>query len=430
MAEKVIKLGMIKPIKHLLLADSFIKVAYGGRGSGKSYGIAAILVAKALESPRKILCARETQNSISDSSLGVIKRVISETGLDGMFHQTKHTLKCVNGSEFLFRGMQQPHRIKSIEDISIAWIDEADSISPESWKILLPTIRREDAEVWVSFNPQLKSDFVYQEFVLKDSPLIAKQLVNYTDNPYISGTLREQIDLMRRDDYDKYEHIYLGHPIENDEAQIFKYKYKIVSKGLFESDWNDLDDSTRHCLPKWHKPSDGIYRIGVDFGYSNDPTAIIRTWITDDNELVIDREIFKYGMELDEIPAAIRSIDGWEHALIYADSSRPETISYINTKLGGANTVRKAKKPKGSIIEGIERIKGFNQVYILSDLKHTIDEFKLYSFVKDKRSGEITNIPEDKNNHCIDSIRYALNLVDKEAVARIEFIDGFEKLSY
>jgi len=423
MSDKVVRLSMLKPLKELYLSNTFIKVALGGRSSGKSYGIAAILIAKSLETPKKILCARETQNSITDSSLGVIKKVIQDAGLDDMFEQTKHTLRCINGSEFIFRGLQQPHRIKSIEDISIAWIDEADSVSPESWRILLPTIRKENAEIWVSFNPQLKTDFIYQEFVDKESPLVTKRIVNYTDNPFLSNTMREQIEQMKQSDYARYEHIFEGQPKENNEAQIFKGHYTIISKGLYEANIDSLSEDICKTLPKTRKPTDGIYRIGIDFGYTNDPSAISRSWITDDNELVIDREIYEYGMSIDRFPNAIKSIEGWENALIYADSARPDLIDYINSRLGGVNTVRKAKKPKGSINDGIERLKGFRTIYILSDLKNTIDEFKLYSYVVDKRSGAITNIPEDKNNDALDSIRYAIHKADKAPTARIEFFD-------
>jgi phage terminase large subunit len=428
MAEKIIRATLLPKPRELLQSKAFIKILYGGRGGAKSYSIAQILVSKALASPIKILCVRETQNSIIDSSLGVIKTVINDMGLQDMFKDTKYTLKCLNGSEFLFRGMQQPHRIKSLENIAIAWVEEADSLSAESWGILLPTIRKEDAEIWVSFNPDTVDDFIYKEFILRDNDLVEKRHINYDDNPFLSDTLLRQIEYMKSTEYEKYLHVYKGEPRVQNDAQIFK-DYKIISYNAYlELNEGTLSDEAKAALPTQNEPKNGIYYLGCDWGFAADPTAMVRCFITEDNDLVIDKEVYQYGVEIDKLPSLLQGIDGWETAIIRGDSARPDTISYINNRINGVNTVHKAKKGAGSVIEGIEYIKSFRHIYVTSNCPNLIDELKLYSYIKDKRTGVITNTPEDKNNHAIDALRYCLSKAESNISARIVFDSKIDKI--
>jgi len=198
---------------------------------------------------------------------------------------------------------------------------------------------------------------------------------------------------------------------------------------MFDPENTDITDSIRNTMPKQNKPSNGVYYIGCDWGFATDPTAIVRCFITDNNELVIDKEIYQYGAEIDVLPDLIKSIDGWEKAIIQGVSARPDTISYINNRLNGVNTIHKAKKGPGSIIDGIEYIKSFKQVYVTSNCTNLIDELKLYSYVIDKRTGHITNVPEDKNNNSIDALRYAIAKSDKQIMAKIVFDDRFNTLT-
>ena len=140
--------------KDLFITKSRYKVYYGGRGSGKSFNFASALIFKASQEKIRILCAREIQKSINESVHSILTKQIEALGLLDKFTITDRSISCVNGSEFIFEGLfRNQNKIKSLDGIKYVWVEEAESISEESWDLLIPTIRENDSEIWVSFNP-------------------------------------------------------------------------------------------------------------------------------------------------------------------------------------------------------------------------------------------------------------------------------------
>ena len=135
------------------------KVYYGGRGGGKSWAVARVLVVRAMQKKIRVLCAREFQSSIADSVHKLLAEQIETIGLSPFYTIQKATITNRTGSEFIFKGIRQnPIEIKSTEGIDICWVEEAQSVSADSWDILIPTVRKEGSEIWLTFNPGLPDD--------------------------------------------------------------------------------------------------------------------------------------------------------------------------------------------------------------------------------------------------------------------------------
>ena len=187
------------------------KVFFGGRGGGKSVSIACALLIQGAASKHKILCAREIQKSIQDSVHSLLKEQIEELGLSGFYEVQKSTILGKNGTEFLFAGLRSNiANIKSIPNITRAWIEEAQSASADNIKTLALTVRAPDSEVWLSFNPDLEDDTVYQEYVVSppDDSIVVK--INYDDNPFFPEVLRKEMESDKRRDYEKYLNVWEG----------------------------------------------------------------------------------------------------------------------------------------------------------------------------------------------------------------------------
>lgn len=378
------------------------KILYGGRGSGKSFAVADSLLFTAMQKQCLILCGREFQNSIKDSVHSLIKQRIEALGLDDYYEVTHDTIRCpLANSRFIFKGLYHNiDSIKSMAGITHLWIEEADTLSAESWKIIKPTIRNEGSEIWITMNPKNREDVLYREFVEpKDIPNNTYRVkVNWQDNPYFPNVLKDEMARDKERDYGYYLHVWEGDCLEHSEAQVFAKKW-IVQE--FE------EDTSVHKY------------FGLDFGYSQDPTAGVRCYAKD-NVLYITHEAFQTKLEIDNIGYfLIQHLPDLRGNAIYADSSRPETISHINKKEYGFS-VYGADKGKGSIEDGIEYIRSFDQIIIHKRCKNIAHEFAAYSFKVDERSGDITNKVEDKNNHGIDALRYALERSMKRSLVNYE----------
>ena len=156
------------PEKLSILFDKArYKVLYGGRGGAKSWGVARALLILGCKSTLRILCAREFQTSIKDSVHKLLSDQIYALGLESFYEITQNSIRGKNGSEFAFVGLKNNvANIKSFEGVDICWVEEAQTVSKTSWNVLIPTIRKEQSEIWVTFNPELESDETYQRFVI------------------------------------------------------------------------------------------------------------------------------------------------------------------------------------------------------------------------------------------------------------------------
>jgi len=197
---------------QFLFQPSRYKAIYGGRGSAKSHSVATALVLKAAAKPLRILCGREIQNSIKDSVKRLIDDKIKECGLENFYKSTETEVRGRNGSLFIFAGLKTNiQSIKSMEGIDIAWIEEADTLSQNSLNVLVPTIRKEDSEIWFTWNPANELDAVDMMFRGKVPPpnTLVRQ-VSYDVNPFFPEVLRKEMEFDKVNDIEKYEHVWRG----------------------------------------------------------------------------------------------------------------------------------------------------------------------------------------------------------------------------
>lgn len=386
-----------------LFKPSRYKVYYGGRGGAKSWNVARALLVLGAQRTIRILCTREFQNSIEDSVHRLLSDQITALELDGFYTVKQREITGVNGTLFLFEGLHRNvHKIKSLEGIDVCWVEEATKVTEDSWEVLIPTIRKDGSEIWITFNPDQETDPVYERFVTNPPPSALVKEVSYRSNPYFPETLRAEMEWDRKVDHDKYMHIWEGHCRSFSEAQVFHGKWRTA--------WFDVP------VDKDGNPKVTTFYYGADWGFSQDPTALIRCFVFD-GALWVDHEAYGVGVDIDDTPDLFDVVPEARRWPITADSARPETISYMQQH--GFPRMRKARKGKGSVEDGITFLRSFREIVIHERCKHTADEFKLYSYKRDKLTGDILPVIEDKHNHAIDALRYAVEPIMRNTGANM-----------
>jgi len=224
------------------------KIMYGGRGGGKSYAVASRLDGLGVERPLRVLCAREYQVSIKDSVHRLLADRIEALGLSQFYTVTQTSIVGTNGTEFIFKGLHHnAQEIKSMEGVDICWVEEASSVSAESWDVLIPTIRKQGSEIWLTFNPLSPDDATWQRFVKNPPPGAWVQKVLYSDNPWFPEVLEEERKHLQEIDPELYQHIWLGEPRTISDAQVFKGRY---------------------LVQEFETPEDARFFHGCDWGFS------------------------------------------------------------------------------------------------------------------------------------------------------------------
>jgi phage terminase large subunit len=248
--------------------------------------------------------------------------------------------------------------------------------------LLRPTIRKPGSELWFSWNPNKPTDPV--DVLLRGDAVPSGAVVveaNYSDNPWLPAELKADLaDDLRRDP-DKFAHVWGGHYSLNSEARVFR-------------NWK---------VEEFSAPTDAIHRFGADWGFATDPTALVRCHI-DGRTLYVDHEAVEVGCEIDHTPKLFDRIDGSRKFLIRADSARPETVSYMKRQ---GFRITSALKGQGSLEDGIQFLKSFD-IVVHPRCKNVVNELTLYQYKTDPQTGEVLPMLEDKNNHTIDALRYAL----------------------
>jgi phage terminase large subunit len=187
------------------------KVYYGGRGGAKSHNIARTLLVMAMEKPLRIVCAREIQKSIKDSVHRLLSDLIRQYDLTYFYTIQETSIKGRNGSEFIFRGLKHNTTdLKSLEGADICWIEEAENVSNNSYELLIPTIRKDNSEIWIAFNPKNPTDPTYVRFVKNADADTLVRKVSYKDNPFFPDVLEKERKKLERDDPEAYAHIWMG----------------------------------------------------------------------------------------------------------------------------------------------------------------------------------------------------------------------------
>jgi phage terminase large subunit len=402
------------PPKFACLFDpARIKCFYGGRGGAKSHSFARALIAKAHTEKHLILCTRQFQSSIADSVHRTLVSQIIKLGLEKWFIIEKTSIKSiVTGSEFIFKGIYpHPQEIKSLEGVTICWVEEAQAMTEDSWLILEPTIRENDSEIWVSYNPESEDAPTHQRMLhwaqeAQDPNAVEKCIVckvGWQDNPWFPNVLDRQRRRMLALDAAAYDWVWEGHTRRITNAAIFKDRYEVRA---FETP-EDVDR----------------FYYGADWGFANDPSVLMRCFIIDD-VLYVDYEAYGIGVELEDLPFLFAGgkgplsgveypgIPGAKNWPIVADSSRPETISYVARN--GGMAIAPADKWQGSVEDGIAHLKTFRKIVIHERCTNLAMEARLYSYKVDPKQLDANKQPVvlpivvDKHNHGWDSLRYAL----------------------
>jgi phage terminase large subunit len=229
------------------------RILWGGRGGSKSWNIARALLIKAYKKPLRILCAREFQTSIRDSVHKLLSDQIEAMGMLPFFQITQHSIRAYNGSEFSFVGLKNNvANVKSYEGVDICWVEEAQSVSRMSWDVLIPTIRKQDSEIWVSFNPELETDETYQRFVLKPPPDGVVQKINWSDNPWFPETLRKEKDSLKDRDIEAYNTVWEGLCRQTVDGAVFAKEMQMA----------ELEDRITRVPYDETKPVHAIFDLG------------------------------------------------------------------------------------------------------------------------------------------------------------------------
>jgi len=354
---------------------------YGGRFSLKSHTVGRYLLIRARMAKTRIACFREFQNSITESSHQLLADLIKLYGLNDFEVTNNAIVNRLNGSDFIFKGLYHNEQsIKSIEGIDIAWIEEAQTVSKESLEVLTPTVRKDGSQLIYTYNRLLENDPVHQRLVLEGRPNTLIINVNY-DIALKYKMMPEVIRLEMEDDKARrpklYAHKWLGEP-NSMERKIY-------------SDWAIVDGIPHNAR---------LERRGLDFGYTNDPCAIVDVWYNDGG-YILDEVCYRKGMSNKAIYDTVSVL---AEALTIADSAEPKSIDEL--KLYGMN-VQPATKGQGSVSQGIQYVKA-QRVSVTRRSANLIREYGAYLW-SESSDGTITNVPEGGNDHALDAVRYAFS---------------------
>jgi phage terminase large subunit len=367
-----------------LLAPARYKGAHGGRGSGKSHFFGELWLEENLYEKLDFVCLRETLKSLEFSVKKLVESKIEKFNAGAYFEVQDRRIISSHGGVTIFEGMQNhtAESIKSLEGFDRAWFEEAQNASDKSLTLLRPTIRKPGSQLWFGWNPDLATDPI--DVLLRGETLPTGAVVveaNYMDNPWLPDELREEMEFDKRRDPDKYAHVWLGKYRRNSEARVFR-------------NWR---------IEEFERPAGTVHRLGADWGFSVDPSVLVRCDI-EANRLYVDYEAYMVGCEIVNLPELFMSVPDAEKWPMTADSARPETISHMQRN--GFPKIRPAIKGAKSLEEGVEFLKSFD-IIVHPRCKHTIDELTLYSYKTDPLTGTVLPILADKDNHVIDALRYA-----------------------
>lgn len=367
--------------KRLFDSDWREAAIYGGRYSLKSHTVARYLLIRARQKKTRIGCFREFQNSIAESSYQLLVDLINQYKLNDFEPTQNSIVNKINGSDFLFKGLwNNEQSIKSIEGIDIAWVEEAQTVSEKSLEVLTPTIRKPGSQIIYTYNRLLEEDPVHKRLVMEGRPNTLVINVNY-DVALKYGWMPDVVRLEMEDDREKrpalYKHKWLGEPY-NQERKIYK-------------DWAIIDEIPHEAR---------LERYGGDFGYSNDPTAIVAVYRYNGG-FILDEIAFLAGLKNNQIADILKN---QPMALSIFDSAEPKSIDEIAEQ--GLSVLPSLKGP-GSVNKGIDYVQQ-QRISVTKRSLNIIREYRNYMWKTDK-DGKILNEPDVGFDHSMDAIRYAIN---------------------
>ena len=370
-------------------------VYYGGRASGKTYFLIQKLLLKGLKEKRVILLMNKQTNKVSDGVWRELNNAIDLFHLRPYFtfNKTEFRATCIlNGTQFRCLGLEDSERIKGFADIADVLLDEATNFSVEDFELIDGTIRspkyKLPLQVYVSFNPVSKANWVFKYFgfdtgIVPDNTFILK--TTYLDNTFLDGSYNQRMENLKNRNYSRWKIEALGDFVSLD---------RLVYDGYWKEE--DFD----------YKQLQGVLLIGMDFGFTNDPSVIVASLLVDQN-IYVFREWGDTGKTNPELANVIKNL-GFSKSLIIADSAEQKSIEEIRRL--GVQRIEASVKGPDSVIHGIQRVQQYNLI-IHPSCQNIITELENYSWQKDK-NGEYINKPQDSFNHYLDALRYSLQCLD------------------
>lgn len=377
------------------------KVLYGGRDGAKSWSVARALIAIGASRPIRWLCAREIQDSIDQSVYRLLLNQIKALGLSAHYTATKTSILgivpetgALTGTEFNFTGLKHKiESVKSAEAYDGVWVEEAQSVSDDSWSKLIPTIRKDGSEIWVTFNPELDTDPTYVRFVINTPPDCVLIKMNHTDNPWASKALIAEREALRAKSPDDYAHIWEGHCKQ------------VLTGAVYADEIRAATSEGRICKVPYF-PGKGVH-VFADLGWSD----YLSLWF-----------VQKVGMEYRMLRAYQNRHKLWDHYLQIIQESG-FTVDTIWLPFDGANgsvngkSIEQQTRDAGrkcrivnklSIVDGINAVRTlFPAIYFdEAGCADGLQAIRRYVW-EESKNGIATREPKhDDASHYADALRY------------------------
>ncbi|HFI0031029.1 TPA: PBSX family phage terminase large subunit [Streptococcus suis] len=372
--------------------NTFTEIHYGGASSGKSHGVIQKVVYKACKDwkyPRKVLFLRKVGSTVYDSIFEDVKQCLDAWDLldKCKVNNSAYRIELPNGAQFIFKGLDNPEKIKSIKGISDVVMEEASEFTLDDYTQLTLRLRdrkHKQKQIYLMFNPVSKVNWVFNAFFAKRPKNTVIYQTTYKDNRFLDDVTRENIEELANRNEAYYKIYALGQFATLDKLVFPKYEKRLLNK-----------DKLAH-LPSY---------FGLDYGFINDPSAFLHVKIDDENrKLYILEEYVRKNLTNDKIAEAIQNL-GYGKEEIRADSAEKKSNQELRNR--GISRVIDALKGPGSVMQGIQYILQYDIVVDERCVK-TIEELENYTWKKDKKTNEYINEPVDSYNHCLDAVRYAI----------------------
>jgi phage terminase large subunit len=367
------------------------QIFMGGAGSGKSFYVAQKLIIKALFFKRRILVVRKVGTTIRDSVWDQFTSTLSKWNLLPYCTVNVSIFKITlpHGSEIIFKSMDDSEKIKSINNITDIFIEEASELDAEEVTQLDLRLRgqADNLQMYLAYNPVSKANWTYiryhsPEAIIQDNTKIITS--TYKDNPYLSKEYIDSLEALINTNRNYYNVYVLGQYCSLDKLIYTNYTIK------------DFD----------YRQINGTNIVGLDWGFTNDATTLIQSIAIEDT-IYIYSEHYQTGMLNNDI-AKLLKYKGLAKSLIIADSAEPKSIEEV--KREGIPLIKPALKGPDSVRAGIQKLQQYKLV-VHPSCTNTIIELENYSYKKDKNTNEYTNEPIDKYNHCLDALRYSIQIL-------------------
>ena len=381
----------------------------GGYGSSKSYHTALKLILKALQEKRRILVVRSVYRTIKESCFSLLKGIISNYNLNGFFSYTLNPLhlRCRNGSEFIFMGLDDSEKLKSIDNVDMIWIEECSEISYNAFNELNGRLRAlgKDLHIFLTNNPVSVNNWTYERFIKKagidEEELYQNRIIltddTYyhhsivTDNAFVNDEYIQQLKNFETYDHERYRIAFQG-------------KFGIVGERVFTNIQKANDTEVQAIMQELSKSGLGNLYDGLDYGFSISYNALVRMAIDrENNVLYVYDELYNKNLITSELIASMNYIKQ-KHREIIADSARPETTEEI--RRAGFKIIN-AEKGQGSVLDGLQKLKSFYKIIVSDKCINTYRELTELCHEKDKNGNYVEN-KFTLDPHTVDAMRYGL----------------------